>query len=233
MKIFIWLFGLIMMLSAAGHAHSHSLADDQLDPLPILNEVASISTLARENTQAPDNTEKSPDKQSWWQNRTLKDDLYYPHKVHNEVMTRSGDSCFLCHSFSKNTVTNKNQLKALNQIANEPLLAICHSCHVDQRTASSDCNICHSDKTSIWPEDHNFDYLKHHRLDAENNSQSCQSCHLDLNFCTDCHFNHNTPGNNHPPGYIGRHGVDVMRNTGECASCHLPDFCSDCHRGRR
>lgn len=173
-------------------------------------------------------------KKTWWENRKSQIDLYYPHNVHNDVMTEKGDSCFLCHSFNKNTVTNKNDLSALNEINNEPLLAICHSCHVEEKSAPSECSVCHSDKKSIWPEDHNFDYLKHHGIDAEINGQSCEGCHLDLNYCTDCHFNRQSRiNNNHPLGYLGRHGIEARNNTTECASCHLPNYCTDCHRSRR
>lgn len=176
----------------------------------------------------------SKENKKWWERRDSQIDIYYPHNIHNDVMTEKGDSCFLCHSFSENLETNRDRLSAINEISNEPLLAICHSCHVDEQSAPSECNICHSDKKSIWPEDHNFDYIKHHGVDADNNGKSCEGCHLDLNYCTDCHFNRQSGmNNNHPLGFLGRHGIEVRNNSAECASCHLPNYCSDCHRRER
>jgi len=170
--------------------------------------------------------------QTWWEKRNQQRDLFYPHNAHMEVMKENGDSCLLCHSFNKSSITNVEQQKQLTTIANEPLEAVCHSCHVEKKSAPWRCELCHSQKESIWPEDHNLDYINHHREDAIQNEQVCASCHLELSFCTSCHFKRQPRASEiHPLGYIGRHGLEVRMDAVECGNCHNPGYCRDCHRG--
>ena len=170
----------------------------------------------------------------WWEKRNERPDIYYPHKIHMKVMEKEGDSCLLCHPFSRNDVTDLKQLKALNIIANEPLEAICHDCHVVRLTAPWRCNLCHNDPRKISPQDHNFDYVAHHREDARLDENKCRRCHIDLSFCTDCHFRRDPLQRRvHPLGYRSSHGIEARMNAAECGRCHNPGFCRDCHRGRR
>ena len=181
-----------------------------------------------------------PEKEkSWWQKRDKRTDIYYPHKVHFEVMEREGDSCLLCHPFNKNSVTNIKQYEKLNAIANESLEAICHECHVTQLSAPSNCELCHDDPKKIWPKDHNLDYISHHGEDARLDSarpeeDQCGSCHIDLSFCSDCHFRRGkTKRREHSLGYRASHGIDARMSAASCSRCHNINYCSDCHRRSR
>jgi len=161
-------------------------------------------------------------------------DLKYPHKAHFEVMEEMQDSCLLCHSFNKNTINNPKQLKAFTAIINKPMKPVCHSCHVEQKTAPATCSLCHSDKTTIWPADHNNNYQKLHGVDARHNGAECKQCHLSERFCSDCHFRRQPSASiYHPLGFIRRHGIEVQFNAAECGSCHNAGYCQDCHRSRR
>ena len=172
--------------------------------------------------------------QTWWEKRNNRTDLYYPHNAHMKVMEKEGDSCLLCHSFNANKITDLDQLKKLNTIANEPLEGICHSCHVVKLTAPWDCNLCHNDPAEIWPNDHNFDYLNHHAEDARLDESECRTCHIDASFCTDCHFRRDPVQRRvHTMAYRASHGIEARLNASYCSSCHRASYCSDCHRKRR
>ncbi|MBL7004651.1 MAG: hypothetical protein ISR69_11595, partial [Gammaproteobacteria bacterium] len=125
---------------------------------------------------------------SWWQQRHDRKDIFYPHKAHFAVMEKEGDSCLLCHSFNRNKVVNPKLLRSITTISNEPLEAICHDCHVNKQKAPFKCELCHNDPTTIWPSNHDFDYINHHGEDSRLDDGECQTCHLDVSFCTDCHF---------------------------------------------
>jgi len=182
---------------------------------------------------------ESPEKKKWWENRIKQADIYYPHQAHMQSMTEEGDSCMLCHTFANNKIINEKQLKQLTTIANEPLKAICHDCHLDDVRAPWRCELCHTDKTTIWPDDHNYDYIHQHNEDARISEKACRSCHLDIAFCSDCHFRRSGGGNAkgqglgadyHPLGYQSRHGIDARMMPSQCGRCHNSFYCSDCHR---
>ena len=176
----------------------------------------------------------APEDKTWWEKREQRSDIYYPHNVHMQAMDQMGDSCMLCHSFAKNKLTAQDQLKGLTTVSNEPLKAICHSCHVDQRTGPWRCNLCHNDKTKIWPDDHNHGYIQHHSEDARRNEGACRECHLDMAFCTNCHFRRDTMGTGyHPLGYRTLHGIEARFKAMECGRCHNSNYCSDCHERTR
>jgi len=178
----------------------------------------------------------------WWEKRIDNKDIYYPHQVHMQTMDKEGDSCMLCHTFAPNNAANKvineKHLKQLTTIANEPLEAICHDCHMDDVRAPWRCNICHTDKTTIWPDDHNYDYIHQHNEDARLNENQCRTCHLDIAFCSDCHFRRTGGGVSggseyHPMGYQSRHGIDARMMPSQCGRCHNSFYCTDCHRNKK
>lgn len=181
------------------------------------------------------NSETKPP--SWWEKRNAMAkhaDIFYPHNAHMDVMEQEGDSCLLCHSYSANTVVDEQQLKPLTTIANEALEQICHDCHVVDLRAPWRCDLCHPDKTAIWPDDHNFGYVLHHSEDARRDEAECRTCHLDLQFCTDCHFRRDTSGDDyHPMGYQSRHGIDARMMGSNCGRCHNTFYCNDCHRSKQ
>jgi len=173
---------------------------------------------------------------TWWKKRNKQQDIFYPHKAHYQVMDKMQDSCMLCHSFNGNNVNgakmhDTKKLKAFTAIVNEPMKAVCHSCHVEEKTAPATCSLCHTEKTDIWPADHNINYLQSHGIDAKHNEQACDSCHLSKQFCSDCHFRRQPRGGIfHPLGFLGRHGSEVQFNPSECGTCHNQQYCTDCHR---
>ena len=168
---------------------------------------------------------------SWWEKREKRPDIYYPHKPHMKTMKQGGDPCLLCHPFSKTDITDLKQIKPLSVIANEPLEAICHDCHMDKLTAPWRCDLCHNDPTVIWPDDHNFNYLNHHGEDSRLDDGECRQCHIDVSFCTDCHFQRDsTQRQAHSLGYRASHGIDARINAASCGRCHNSGYCRDCHQ---
>ncbi len=174
-------------------------------------------------------------KARWWKRREeRKPEIYFPHNVHMEIMRQEGDVCMVCHSFQSTEIVDIKLLKRFTEILNEPLKAICHDCHVVERRAPWRCAICHPDKTKIWPQDHNFGYLQHHAEAARRNERACRECHLELSYCTDCHFRRRISGfGYHPPGYLTLHGIEARTMPLNCGRCHNPFYCDNCHRRRR
>lgn len=173
--------------------------------------------------------------QRWWEKRKeRKPDIYFPHNLHIEALKKEGDVCALCHSFQKTGETDLELIKELTMVINEPLKSICHDCHVVERRAPWRCTICHTDKTTIWPEDHNFNYVQHHGTVARKNEQPCRECHIELSFCSDCHFRREASGiGYHPLGYITLHGMEARAMPGNCGRCHNNRYCDQCHERRR
>ncbi|UZR30913.1 hypothetical protein [Methylococcus mesophilus] len=170
----------------------------------------------------------------WWEKREKRTDIRYPHNAHMEVMDEEGDSCMLCHSFAPNAMADESKLKPLTTISNEPLKAVCHDCHVTEQRGPWRCNLCHDDKTKIWPEDHRFGYIDHHGEAARRDEAACKECHLDLAFCTNCHFRRDTMGTGyHPLGYRTLHGLSVKVDTLDCGRCHNQVYCETCHARTR
>jgi len=160
--------------------------------------------------------------------------IHYPHRAHFKIMEQEGDSCLLCHGFGPNTLTDKKQLKSLTTIANEPLRAVCHDCHVDERRGPWRCDLCHDDRTRIWPVDHNYSYIDHHGEAGRRDEAACRECHLDLSFCTNCHLRRDTAGQGyHPLGYRSLHGLEARIDTLSCGRCHNTPYCDECHRASR
>lgn len=173
--------------------------------------------------------------QRWWEKRQeIKPDIYFPHNLHIEALEQEGDVCALCHSFQKTGETDPELIKEMTVIVNEPLKAICHDCHVDEQRAPWRCTVCHVDKTTIWPDDHNFNYIQHHGSIARDNEQPCRECHIELSFCSDCHFRREISGMGyHPMGYITLHGMEARVMPGNCGRCHNNRYCDDCHERRQ
>ncbi len=168
---------------------------------------------------------------TWWEKRKdMKPDLYYPHKIHMKVMKAKGDSCMLCHTFMRNEIDEPDLLKKITRIANEPAKAICHECHVVDINAPSRCDICHLDINAITPESHNYNYKYNHSEDSRSNESECRNCHINISFCTDCHFRRDTGQRNvHMMGYLNSHGIDSRIDPAACGRCHNASYCSDCH----
>jgi len=172
---------------------------------------------------------------SWWEKREeRKPNIYFPHNVHMDIMKQEGDMCMLCHSYQPTRETDPERLRAMTEVLNEPLKEICHDCHVVERRAPWRCDICHPDKTRIWPSDHDFGYVQHHGATARKDEKACRECHLELSFCTDCHFRREISGiGYHPLGYVTLHGMEARTMPSNCGRCHNNFYCDECHRRRR
>lgn len=171
---------------------------------------------------------------TWWEKREGQPDIYYPHNAHKEVMEKKGDPCMICHPFSGTAIKDIKLLERLTPTVNEPLLAICHSCHMEELSATSECGICHKDPQKIWPDDHNYDYKNRHGEDARVEPARCVRCHKSPSFCTECHFMRDRMGRDvHNLGYRGSHGIDARISPGDCGKCHNSSYCKDCHRKMR
>ncbi len=174
---------------------------------------------------------QATEQQNWWQQRHERKDIYYPHNKHEETMQQKGDPCLLCHTFAKTDITDPALMGKISIIANESLAGICHECHKTNIEAPWTCKTCHPNPATIWPENHNFDYTNQHGTDTKLDEASCRSCHIDLKFCTDCHFqrgDHQV----HPLGYRSWHGIDARISAFTCGRCHSGIFCQRCHRGQ-
>lgn len=182
----------------------------------------------------PSFAEEKPTEKRWWEKREERSDLYYPHKRHFDVMKEEGDPCMRCHPFSGNTVTDLDILDKLNVIANEPLESICHSCHVVELTAPSQCRLCHKEIGKIRPESHGSGYVENHGFDARRNGSGCAECHISPSFCTDCHFRRERSRERiHGAGYRSSHGIEARLSPGRCGKCHSERYCRDCHEKMR
>ena len=169
-------------------------------------------------------------KEHWWEKRQQRADIYYPHNIHKKIMESNGDSCLLCHAFSRNVILDKSLLSDVTVISNEPLEAICHDCHVVEKSAPTECALCHPAPEKVWPSDHNFNYKFNHGADAKRNIDECEYCHIETRFCTDCHFKRNTDKRDvHNLGYRYSHGLDAQANALECGACHQQRYCRNCH----
>ena len=61
--------------------------------------------------------------------------------------------------------------------------------------------------------------------------QACRSCHLDLNYCVDCHFRRDSMARRvHGLGYRLSHGLEARLDAAGCGRCHNASYCFDCHR---
>ena len=172
-----------------------------------------------------------PEEPRWWEKRKeQRPELYFPHKLHEEAMEQSGVTCLACHPFNATRESDPATAAALAAVANEPLEAICHSCHVVDRSAPSECRLCHPRPETIWPRDHDFDYVRLHGAAADD-EEACRACHLDLNFCVDCHFRRDAMARRvHGLGYRQSHGLEARLDPAGCGSCHNASYCFDCHR---
>ena len=185
--------------------------------------------------ESADNVSSTAAKElKWWEKRRQRPDIVFPHNAHKEVLAARGDVCMACHPFSGIPPTDPEVLAKINTIANEPLEAICHECHVDDRSAPMACELCHPDTRKIRPADHGGNYAFFHGEAGRGDETACRQCHLALSYCTDCHLARD-PAQRvlHPLGYRDRHGLEARLDAGTCSGCHTLSYCEDCHRGGR
>ncbi len=169
-------------------------------------------------------------KKPWYERRRQETpSLHYPHELHKPALEEAGLGCLSCHAFSALDEKSPASARRLALIANEPLKSICHACHVVDRSAPARCTLCHAEPERIWPEDHNFQYLKLHGPDARRDESACRECHLGLDECVQCHFRRGSGSEQHAPGYRYGHGIEARLAPADCGRCHNPSYCTDCH----
>jgi hypothetical protein len=72
-------------------------------------------------------------------------------------------------------------------------------------------------------------YVTHHGTEAAAGPQTCQGCHTEQRFCSDCHDGEGRR-RFHPPNFTMRHPSDAYGREKDCALCHQPEiFCRSCH----
>ena len=122
---------------------------------------------------------------------------------------------------------------------------LCAECHQDDQ-----CLDCHLSRRQLGI--HPPDFLRHHAVDALQDSHRCVQCHTPEQFCTQCHISAGITQRAgerqfgqrgrfrqfHPPGFVGRmgeswgaqhHGHAARRSLNACVSCHSESDCVTCH----
>ncbi len=102
-----------------------------------------------------------------------------------------------------------------------------------------ECNTCH--KAEGVAPNHGADFVRNHRVLANNPGNNCQQCHTQ-SFCLDCHqgggsgsnLKQSTFGRDYKPldhdgNFLDRHGRLSKNNPQNCVRCHAQKYCSDCH----
>jgi len=141
-------------------------------------------------------------------------DLLIPHKAHVEVL---GMECATCH---KNLVHSLNR-RGFNRPEMEDCLKQCH----DGKTASNECQDCHTQKNT--PASHKDKaWLQLHGEKAK--FENCDQCHdWTPDYCTECH-------KQRPASHVGNwkegHAGPAKERGDGCLVCHdKQKFCGECH----
>ena len=174
-------------------------------------------------------------------------ELLFSHEVHT---TRDSIQCERCHAGVENAVLATGE--------NMPSMTTCVTCH-NEKSASIQCESCHTDFVSLVPDDHLAgDFRKHHKelTRLGMTDVSCATCHAE-SFCQDCHTGTelqslgfkkdlmSEPSSRsstkdspkqlrlqqaHGLNYRYTHGIDAKSKILDCASCHeQQSFCATCH----
>lgn len=139
-----------------------------------------------------------------------------------------------------------------------PAMELCMDCH-EQQQQSIQCRTCHSDVTSLIPDDHlRTDFRKDHKrmVRAGTVEITCAQCH-DETFCQDCHtgtelrsftelgglMSDPSPRHSissspnqlrlqmvHDLNYRYTHAIDARTKQFDCTTCHEDGFCTRCHQ---
>ncbi len=174
-------------------------------------------------------------------------EIVFSHALHT---TQHDFKCETCHA-GVDTVTFAGS-------RNMPAMTTCVNCHGQQKV-STNCETCHTNFTSLVPEDHlTADFQKDHKKLTRLGmlQTTCRTCHKE-NFCQDCHTGTELQGFTstkdlmadpsprtstkdsprqlrlqqvHGLNYRFRHGIDAKSKALDCSSCHEQQtFCVTCH----
>ena len=88
-------------------------------------------------------------------------------------------------------------------------------------------------KKSDKPENHWADWMAKHQIYAKSDPGSCTQCHVNANFCIDCHRRRDTVQERvHKRNFKLFHSIQARANPRKCDACHTVDYCQTCHAGR-
>lgn len=141
-------------------------------------------------------------------------DLKITHKDHWEL----GIDCTDCHA----RVVHGPRAK------NTPTMATCRKCH-DGETASEACSTCHVTLGEKKPSTFEPEWVEAHKVDIQQNKDTCQKCHNNTNFCNSCH----TTAKPHKGDWFGVHADEAQKDMDKCSVCHKERYCTDCHATKR
>jgi hypothetical protein len=80
----------------------------------------------------------------------------------------------------------------------------------------------------VRPHPRNFAMV--HGAEAASGQVNCAGCHVQQQFCSDCHAGNEGRRRFHAPNFAARHAPDAFGREKDCASCHNPElFCRSCH----
>jgi hypothetical protein len=131
----------------------------------------------------------------------------------------------------------KETAKEPEKQAAKPAARESHKDYADMKIA--ECNECHKGE-GVAP-NHDADWLRSHRLLANQGEKNCADCH-DQQFCLDCHFGGGidaklstrnyqadyTP-KSHRTDWLEIHPIKALDNPQNCYRCHDRQYCQQCH----
>lgn len=149
--------------------------------------------------------------------------------------------CYICHSqkedlrpvsHSPNFIHNHSDLarNATTDVSGNKDCALCHKKRF--------CQDCHEgDIYDRIP--HPLNYAFTHALYAQGKERECSVCHMERQFCIECHAdfqvlpkNHTAGWSNRIPNDGGRHRIEAENDLDACMACHEQDAeltCQPCH----
>ena len=112
-----------------------------------------------------------------------------------------------------------------------------HKDYADMKIA--ECNECHKGE-GVAP-NHDADWLRSHRLLANQGEKNCGDCH-EQSFCLDCHqgggidaklstnnYRADYTPKSHRSDWLEIHPIKAKDNPQYCTRCHDQKYCSQCH----
>jgi hypothetical protein len=147
------------------------------------------------------------------------------------------EDCSLCHSKGRENVpeSHEGMWEYWHGVAAGSDVEDCTDCHVQD-----DCEQCHAGD-NVRPRVHPLNFEFNHSLEAKASRIECGTCHMDPQFCGECHAaNLIIPGSHADPGWRSGpvHGPEALFEIESCISCHdageaVPATCGGlgCHVG--